>query len=339
MNTQLPTRLQDLNPKAAHFCLGIENFITNKLTVSLKNTTFLVALSGGVDSSALLIVLSCLAEKNNSTVKAAHFNHKLRLEADDEEQHVQALCKLLDIELLIESYNVAEYAEHNKIGIEEAARHLRYAFLAKAKAAANADFIVTGHHANDLAEDVIMRLVRGTGWPALGGMEGVCFNRSIVRPLLSTSKNDIQKFAKSIALSWCEDASNEDTTFLRNRVRSEIIPLLCKENPAFLTAITSLWDLARIDDNHWKSIIDTHLENTDHDQPILHKQDLKSMSQATRLRIYKAILTSMGEGQPLQANLLALDAAWKANIGGKIVQFPGNKTATISKGSIYFKFQ
>ncbi|MFA9394442.1 MAG: tRNA lysidine(34) synthetase TilS [Halodesulfovibrio sp.] len=339
MNRQLPISLQDLNPKTAHICLGIENFITNKLKTPLKNSVLLVALSGGVDSSTLLIILTCLAKRNDCTIHAAHFNHQLRPEAGAEEAHVRQLCASLDIELTVSSQDVAAYASLHKLGIEEAARLLRYEFLTSTRRTINADWIVTGHHANDLAEDVVMRLVRGTGWPALGGMEGRCNNRKILRPLLATPKDTLISFANACSLNWCEDASNVDTNFLRNRVRSQVIPLLYKENPAFLDAITSLWELAQIDTDHWAAIIEQHLENTDIETPILLKEDLRTMSQATRLRVYKAVLTSMGKGQPLQQNLLALDTAWQANVGGKIVQFPGNKIATIRKGVIYFSYR
>lgn len=339
MNTNLPTSLQALNPKAAHTCLGIENFITSKLQKSLSGTVLLVALSGGIDSSALLIILRCLAKKSGFTVKAAHFNHQIRHESDAEEAHVQSLCNALHIELLTEKADVCTYASENKLGLEEAARILRYEFLESSRVSIGADWIVTGHHANDLAEDVVMRLIRGTGWPALGGMEAICNNRRILRPLLMTPKSTLISFARSSSLIWCEDASNTDKNFLRNRVRTEVIPLLCKENPAFLEAITSLWELAQIDSDHWAAIIDQHLDKTDFEQPVLLKEDLNSMSLATRLRMYKAVLGSMGKGQPLQHNLLALDAAWKANVGGKVVQFPGNKIATIRKGSIYFSYR
>ncbi|SIN76289.1 tRNA lysidine(34) synthetase TilS [Halodesulfovibrio marinisediminis] len=339
MNRHLPTKLQELNPKTAHICLGIENFITSKLKTPLKGSVLLVALSGGVDSSTLLIILSCLAQKNGCRIHAAHFNHQLRPEADAEEAHVRQLCESLHIELKVDSQDVTAFASRHKLGLEEAARMVRYKFLERERRALNADWIVTGHHANDLAEDVIMRLIRGTGWPALGGMEGKCNNRKILRPLLSTPKETLISFANACSLYWCEDASNEDENFLRNRVRSQVIPLLCKENPAFLNAITSLWELAQIDTDHWSALIKQYLENTDFNTPTLLKEDLESMSQATRLRVYKAVLSSMGKGQPLQQNLLALDAAWQANVGGKIVQFPGNKIATIRKGAIYFSYR
>ena len=339
MNNQIPSKLQELNPKAAHLCLGIENFITSELSVPLKDTTILLALSGGVDSTALLIILSCLAKKNDFTLQAAHFNHQLRPEAPLEENHVRNLCESLNVNLTISSQNVAQYASQQKIGIEEAARLLRYSFLKTVKNDIDADWIVTGHHANDLAEDIVMRLTRGTGWPALGGMEGKCNSRKLLRPLLATPKEALITFAKACSLTWCEDTSNKDQNFLRNRVRSQVIPLLCKENPAFLDAITSLWELAQIDTDHWTATIEQHLENTDLTTPKLLKEDLKAMSKATRLRVYKAILDSMGNGQPLQHNLLALDAAWQANVGGKTVQFPGNKIATIRKGAIYFSYR
>ena len=339
MKAPIPTTLQQFSPKDAHFCIKIENFITSILHTPLCDTKLLVALSGGVDSCALLLALNALSKRCNFSIVAAHFNHKLRPEADHEEIQVKELCQTLSIDIVTDSQDVSVYASQHKLGIEEAARTLRYNFLQKSLIDTCANWIVTAHHANDLAEDVVMRLIRGTGWPALGGMEGKCNNRKILRPFLHTPKSSIIAFAKSTGLTWCEDKSNTDENFLRNRVRSQIIPLLCKENPAFLDSITSLWDLAQIDAGYWKQILDPILSDTPTEQPVLFKEDLLTMPQAMRLRLYKAILTGMGKGQPLQSNLLALDNAWQSNVGGKIIQFPGNKSATIKKGSIYFSNQ
>ncbi|MCG8529330.1 MAG: tRNA lysidine(34) synthetase TilS [Desulfovibrionales bacterium] len=339
MQISLPQKIQQLSPASAHLCLNIEKFITNKLAVSLTNTTLIVAISGGVDSTALLLTLKYLSEKLQFSIVAAHFNHKLRAESDAEQKHVLQLCQALSIPVRTASNDVAGYAKAHKMGIEEAARALRYSFLNDIKKDTNADWIATGHHANDLAEDVIMRLTRGTGWPALAGMEGRCDTRRLLRPLLHIPKKTLTKFVMSLHLDWCEDASNLDENFLRNRVRLHIIPMLCKENPAFLDAITALWDMGQIDKDHWLQTTTKALENTDIEAPVLHKKDLASMTQATRLQVYKAVLAGMGKGQPLYDNLLALDNAWLRNTGGKTIQFPGSKIATISKGSIYFSYR
>jgi tRNA(Ile)-lysidine synthase len=127
--------------------------------------------------------------------------------------------------------DIKALAADSGLGLEETGRKVRYSFLERIRQTQNADWIVTGHHLGDLAEDILLRLIRGTAWPGLGGMKAKTDNR-ILRPLLLVDKRDLLRLLQSLHIDWQEDESNQDTSFRRNRIRKEIIPVLLEENPA-----------------------------------------------------------------------------------------------------------
>lgn len=367
-----PRTLQELAPEQARLCLSAQRFLREEVGLTdtdVNGQKILVACSGGCDSTALVLILHYLSPRMGCKLIVAHLDHCLRPESADEAQYVHALCADLGLACISEKADIQALATTQSIGIEEAARNARYAFLETTREANDCRYVATAHHLNDLAEDVLMRLVRGTGWPALGGMAAYCAERKLIRPLLVTERNKLENFLNSLSISWCEDASNTDQSYFRNRIRSTFMPLFMRENPSFLSAVAGLWQLARTDAAHWteeennllglqvKSTISrdslTHVPNRfDHsgscsssDFPLpsaadgsltLTREQLNNASKALRLRLYKRCLESLGKGQPLLENLQRLDLAWKQNEGGKTVQFPGGKTATITGGNILF---
>lgn len=353
MKLPLPISLQNLPPKQAHLCLSVEHFIREILGDDIQNLSgsrVLLGCSGGLDSTALLLILQYLAPRMGFTLIVAHLDHQLRPESTEDSAHVQNLCNALSLPCVVHKENVTAHAQKNAKGIEEAARDVRYAFFKRTAEQQNTQWLITAHQADDLAEDILMRLIRGTGWPALGGMSAYDTKRTLFRPLLNTPRKKLHDFLKETGIPWCEDASNTDETYLRNRVRHNIIPLFLQENPAFLEATTGIWKLARIDEAYWKIIIDESLakgtnflkgKQIDHKdvlaQPIiLEKFVLSNLPLAGRLRLFKAALEKLGAGQPLQENLFKLDKAWQRGEGGKTIQFPGKKIARIERGNVIF---
>ena len=178
--------------------------------------TVLCALSGGRDSMAMLHILSRLAEEG-FRVAAAHFNHRLRSAADRDEAFVRDWCRERDIPLTCGAGDVRTFAAREGLGIEDAARKLRYAFLETAARDMGADRIATAHHREDNAETVLLHLLRGTGLQGLGGIAPV--RGKIVRPLLETSRAEIDEYVQRNSIPYVEDESNQDTHFTRNRLR------------------------------------------------------------------------------------------------------------------------
>lgn len=339
----LSITLQNMPPRQAHFCLGIERFLREELGLDLGKKSLVVALSGGADSTALLLALLALAPRLGLSLCAAHLDHGLRPEAAAEAAAVRELCAAAGVRCVLEKAPVSKTAQAQGIGLEEAGRNLRYAFLERVRGEMDADWICLGHHLNDLAEDVLMRLIRGTGWPGLAGMQAVDPQRSLLRPLLLSPKDRLCGFVSALKISWQEDSSNSDLHFLRNRVRQHILPLFLQENPNFLQNVADLWLLARLDQDYFQQAA-ARIWHQKPDTPrtqgcgVVPRTVLENAHEALRLRLYKHELDALGPGQALHTGLKQLDAAWKARRTGKTFQFPGNKTAQVQRDGILFGY-
>ncbi len=207
-------------------------------------TRVLCACSGGADSSALLHLL-CHTE--GVTVVCAHFNHRLRgAESDRDEAWVRALCETLGVPCVCESADVAAWAAANRMGLEEAARTLRYAFLERAAEQYDCDRIATAHHAEDNAETVLWNLVRGSGTRGLSGIPPV--RGKIIRPLLDVTRPQIEAYLRENGLSCVDDSSNGADDNPRNRIRHHVLPMLLAENPCALEHICAAAESLRADD-------------------------------------------------------------------------------------------
>ena len=193
----------------------------------------LCALSGGADSMYLL----CRLLEKGYRVHAAHYNHCLRPTADRDEEFVRSWCEEHGVPLTVGRGDVSAHAASSGIGIEEAARELRYEFLQRAAKESECTLIATGHHADDNAETVLMNLIRGCG---LGGLCGIPEQRgNLVRPMLEISRQDIEAYLTAHGVPHVEDESNEDITYTRNRIRHQLIPLMEELNPHAATHIAA----------------------------------------------------------------------------------------------------
>lgn len=326
-----PLRLQDLPPKAAHFCLGVERFVRKDLGLDPSGKRLLVALSGGADSTALLCCLRCLAPRMRVSLLAAHVDHGLRPESGRDAAFCRELCASLDVPLHEAKLDVASLARQAGMGIEEAGRQARYDFFQETLAEQDADLLLTAHHLNDLAEDALMRLIRGAGWPELAGMPAYDPQRRLLRPLLLTPGEDLREFLMLIGATWREDQSNLDLTFLRNRVRHSILPLFLQENPSFLESMARLWRIASLDRELFAELRSGLGSSYDaqRNEFRVPLDKLLAMHQAVRLRVYKALLDALGPGQATWKSLLGLDEATQARRTGALFEFPGDKQARL----------
>ncbi|GAB6112056.1 tRNA lysidine(34) synthetase TilS [Desulfomicrobium salsuginis] len=326
-------RLQDLPRPMARRCLGLPRFCRDSLGVDIRGRSLVVAYSTGLDSTALLHILHLLSRPLGLTLAAAHAHHGLRPESDEELEHARATCSRLGIPLEAARLDVALSMRPGGPGLEECARNLRYAFLESVRAQCGADFMVTAHHADDLAEDILMRLVRGTGWPGLGGMTGADPARRLLRPLLDWEKCELQSLLETLGVPWREDRSNASADRTRNRIRSDVLPLLRRENPGLSKALRQVWTMARIDEDYWKERLADLPTKTG---GLLVEARLLEVHPAQRLRLYKRVLDGLGPGQALAAHLLLLDRAWAGSKVGRLIQFPGDKVACVEKDGIRF---
>ena len=185
----------------------------------------LVALSGGPDSVALLSLAAGWAADRGQALVAAHFNHRLRgADADQDEVFCRELCEQFEVPLLTGGADPRPLARQRGRGLEEAARHLRLGFLAEVRAAHGLMAVATGHHRDDQAETVLMRVCRGTG---LDGLRGLRPRRGrLIRPLLGVTRAEILAYLLAAGLAWREDPTNLDGSNTRSRVRRELLPLV-----------------------------------------------------------------------------------------------------------------
>ena len=333
-----PADLKDLPPWAAHLCLRVESFLKSLIPDGLEGTSLVLAVSGGLDSTALALILKLLSPRLKISLKAAHLDHCLRPESDQDAAFAASFCGGLGLASQIGSLDVRALAEAWNTGIEDAGRRARYAWLDEIREQAGAFAVLTAHHVDDLAEDQLLRLARGTGWPALGGMPAWDPRRRILRPLLMTPKAELRRLLQELDIPWREDQTNTDQSFTRNRVRRDILPLFVRENPDYLSAAAELWRQARLDEIHWNdAVLSVEKEApTEGQRSYLPNESLRACSQALRLRLYKRAVEALGPGQPVSAALHGLDEAWRNRSSGKRFQFPGGKEARVEHNGISF---
>ena len=205
----------------------------------------LVALSGGGDSVGLLHVLVRLRDVMGITVEAAHLNHSLRgEESDRDERFCRTLCAALNINLTTAKISESELAARSS-SVETFAREARHTFLEKTMTERDMSKIATGHTIDDQAETIIQRLLRGTG-PL--GLQGILPTRdSRIRPLLCVTRSEIRDYLAESGTDFCEDSSNGDTMYFRNKIRHDLIPLLRDSfSPNITGVLQRLAELSRV---------------------------------------------------------------------------------------------
>ncbi|SHE86898.1 tRNA(Ile)-lysidine synthase [Marinitoga hydrogenitolerans DSM 16785] len=195
----------------------------------------LLGVSGGRDSMVMLDILHKLKDNLGISLGVAHFNHSLRETSDEEELFVKSECRKRSLPFYSKKEDVKKYALENKIGIEEAARELRYNFFNELLEAKRYDKIAIAHYSKDLSETVIYRLVKGTGILGIGGILPIYKN--VTRPILSLNFEILEKYVTINNVKYIVDESNFDTKYIRNKIRHEILPKFHEINEQYEDAI------------------------------------------------------------------------------------------------------
>jgi len=252
-----------------------------------------VAFSGGADSMALMDILTNLQDFPLQVV-IAHLNHCLRGdESEGDELFVRDLAEKYALPLVISRVDVAIAAAEQGLSLEEAGRNARRSFFLEIAEEESADAVVLGHHRDDQAETVLMRLVRGAAGSGLKGMQPGTAGNIFRRPLLCLNRAEIEGYLRKGSLPWREDSSNGDIKFLRNRIRHELLPLLENYNPELTESLNRMAQVFAADEELLDAVVERAYSRIVATLPGEIRIDLEMLRlelPALRKRLYRKVL-------------------------------------------------
>ncbi len=203
----------------------VTNFLLNEIKLSAEDI-IIIGVSFGPDSMCLLDILNKIKENINFKIVCAHINHNIRKASYKEEESLKKYC--VEKKLIFETMTIEKYSDDN---FHNEARNIRYDFFKELARKYKANYIVTGHHGDDLIETILMRIVRGSTLSGYAGFKQVINlgEYKLIRPLITMTKADILKYNKINNVPYAVDASNKNNNYTRNRYRKNILPFLKKE--------------------------------------------------------------------------------------------------------------
>jgi tRNA(Ile)-lysidine synthase len=344
--------------------------LTRRLLESLGRAAMLragervgVGVSGGADSVGLLLLLLELREKLGIVLSVAHLNHKLRgTAAEADERFVRKLAAKRGLEFYGENLDVVGRAKREKVNLEDAGRRARYEFFARLVAEGKVDCVAVAHTADDQAETVLAHIFRGTGLAGLGGIHPE--TESVVRPLLGVRRAELRSYLRAKKQKWREDATNQDTTRMRARIRKKLLPLLEKQfQSGVVEHLVSLAEFAREDEEFLELLarehcevlarrtkIDGRISVRDLLRPIkgqkLYTEGTESTEDTERKNpeaLTKRILRRLieerksGTGQISAQHIAAVLELARSGENGKVVQLPGGVDVRRERNELVFR--
>lgn len=286
----------------------------------------LCGVSGGRDSICLLDYLHKLGQRQGFTAAAGHLNHLMRPTAQRDEDFVRAFCRERGIPFYTEKADVYGLCGTWGLTVEETGRRARYDFLQRTAAAVGAERIATAHHRDDLAETVILQLLRGTGPQGLTGIPPVRGN--IVRPLLDTPRRDIEDYIEENGLTYVTDETNGDTAYARNRLRLEIWPMLEGINPEASAHIARTAGILRRENAYLDELAAARLPETG---GAVDCGALLAAPEALRPRMLRLLLERLGTGRK-DLGAVHLEALEQLAAGEGTLALPGGAVAVCRNG-------
>jgi tRNA(Ile)-lysidine synthase len=279
----------------------------------------LAAVSGGCDSVSLLHLLRFAADDAGLRVSAAHFDHAMRPDSAGDAAWVRGLCRTWDVEFVEARAQAAPRSEAE-------ARDARYAFLRHAQGRCGATFLATAHHADDQAETVLFRVLRGTGPAGLAGIpprDGT----GLVRPLLPFWRGELRKYARLKGLRWRTDPTNAGVDPARNRIRLRLLPYIERHvAPGARRSLARLAELAREDEAAWEAMLGPLLAETvreDDGALVLVRERLTAYDWTVGARVLRTLLRRLGTPPDRLGTRLALQF---------ITQAPSGRTLRLAGG-------
>lgn len=294
----------------------------------------IVAVSGGADSVALLDLLATLPDYPLRLV-VAHLNHLLRgPESDADERFVAELATRYKLPCEIRRVDVRSLAVQHRLSLEEAGRKARYDFFEELRQRHQAAAIAVAHHADDQAETLLLRLLRGAGTSGLSAMAHRT-GQAVIRPLLGLRRDELRCHLARRGITFREDASNQDRSFLRNRIRHELLPLLADYNPAISQRLAATADLLAEDERLLEQLTRQTWQQLAHQGAgwaSLPLDRLAAQPDAMRLRLYRlAIAEVSGDLRRIERkHCQALDRLLQTGRTGSRIALPKGLTALLT---------
>ena len=311
-----------------------------KLKLPLSGETIVVAVSGGADSTALLLALEELKRHHKlyNEICVAHLNHQLRKSSSKDAKWVSELATTLGFKSVIGRSKVAEEAREASDNLEQAAREARYTFLQRTAKKVSANYVLTAHTMDDQAETVLLRLMRGSAGFGLGGMEAVrplakSTSIKLVRPLLWARRADTEEYCHLRRIKFLSDEMNDDLSFARVKVRKQLLPMMQSFNNRIVEAISRTAAQLREDGAVLLNDSDALLRraavsnNEEGDETKPPGLDVKVLSNAPpalrRRALRQWVSEARGGTRRLEmVHLLAVERLLESNSGGKIAELP-----------------
>ncbi len=303
----------------------------------------LIAVSGGPDSTALLLACSELGKTDGLGIIAGHFNHRLRAGADGDARHAARLCEKLGVRCIPGAGDVAGRSRQQGETLEAAAREMRYGFLAWAAHESGAQGVATGHTLDDQAETVLLHLVRGAGLRGLAGMqpatdrspEGLVPHLRVFRPMLAVPHSEAVAFCAERDVQPRRDPTNRDVRFARNRMRLKVLPEMAKLNPQIAEALARLAESASADHQAINALMEPHRSSASLAGGRLSRSALAGMPGAVAGRLLlEAYESAAGTAEGLErGHIMGMLAAARAG-AGRSIDLPGGLKFEVRHGDV-----
>ena len=290
-----------------------------------KGDCVVVGVSGGPDSVALLHILNSLKDIYKMGLHAAHLEHGIRGEESIEDMRfVESLCEELSIALSTKQEKAPGIAQATKQSLEATARKLRYAFFEEVMKATGSNKIATGHNANDQAETLLLNLLRGSGIAGLSGIRPAQEDK-IVRPLIETTRHEVETYLKDKQIAFRVDSSNLDGRYERNRVRQVLVPLIEREfNPGIIDSLARTASVFSIMDEYLRTQVEELMKASSHTEDgraTIDLETFREVPQALQLfTLYRILRSLEGDEQVVSFDVLnaVLNLGLRSKSGSRV---------------------
>jgi len=326
-----------------------------RLRLPTSGETIVVAISGGADSTALLLAIEELKTRNKLYVDVcvAHLDHGLRKSSSKDAKWVKELATRLGFRSVVGRSKVAEDAEESSDNLEQAAREARYAFLERTAKKVSANYVLTAHTMDDQAETVLLRLMRGSAGAGLGGMESLrplAKNSSIklARPILWARRIETEDYCSLRRVEFLTDEMNDDQKFARVKVRKQLLPLMQSFNNRIVEALSRTAAQLREDgavlfNNSDALLQQASLSNVENETkpPALDVKVLSKAPPALRRRALRQWLSEArgGTRRLEMVHLSAVEKLLEGTAGGRVVELPGGGRVSRRQHRLVFEVQ